>query len=241
MTRFDGRNHNQLRPVKITRDFLETAEGSALIECGKTRVICTASISTDKPGWLGNDSRGWITAEYGMLPKSCKTRVPRNKGDGRTAEIQRLVGRAMRAVVNLEKISDYSIWLDCDVLQADGGTRTASVTGACVALVDALKLLYDNGMIKSWPLRELVAATSVGIIGGECLLDLNYAEDSTAAVDMNFVGTQNGNFVEIQGTAERQPFTPLQHETMLGLARQGVAELIAIQQAALGPLPIYGA
>lgn len=233
MQRSDGRAFDALRPVTIQRNFLDTAEGSVLITCGRTKVICTAAVMEEKPSWLLKDPRGWITAEYGMLPKSCKTRIPRNKGDGRTAEIQRLVGRALRAAVNLELMPDFSIWVDCDVLQADGGTRTAAVTGACVALADAFRLLLNNGLISKWPMRELVAATSVGLVNGAPMLDLCYTEDSLADVDMNVVATASGLLVEIQGTAERHPFSLDQHHQLLSLAQQGVKELIALQQKVL--------
>jgi len=219
-----------MRPVKFTRHYNKYAEGSCLIEVGDTRVICTASIEERVPLFLRNTGSGWISAEYGMLPRACSTRNPRDTRDrssGRTSEIQRLVGRALRAAVDLKAIGERTIWLDCDVIQADGGTRTASVTGAYVALMDALTHLRKNGQITRLAMYEPMAAVSVGIIGGVPMLDLNYAEDSQAAVDMNVVMTASGKLIEIQGTAEHMPFTRSEMNALLSLAEKGTQELIA--------------
>ncbi|MBE7558891.1 ribonuclease PH [bacterium] len=238
MARPDGRLPHQLRPVKITRNFIEFAEGSALIEFGKTRVLCTASLEDRVPPWLVGSGTGWITGEYGMLPKSCRQRVPREstqgKVGGRTHEIQRLLGRCMRAVVDLGRIGQRTIWIDCDVLQADGGTRTASITGAAVALHDALTFMKENKLIDTWPMTGLVAAVSVGICDGVPVLDLSYREDSAASVDMNVVMTEAGKFIEIQGTAEGAPFTHEEHLRMLELAESGMRSLFLLQKKALG-------
>jgi ribonuclease PH len=236
--RNDGRQPDKLRPVTITRRYIKRAEGSVLIEVGDTRVICTASVENKVPPFLRNSGQGWITAEYGMLPRSTDSRMQREasrgKISGRTQEIQRLIGRSLRAVVDLTKIGERTIWLDCDVIQADGGTRTASITGACIALFDALTYMRKNNDINTMPLKDFVAATSVGIVNGQVLLDLNYHEDSKAQVDMNIVMTGSGKFVEIQGTAEDEPFSEEQMQTMMSLAKSGISELIQIQRSYLG-------
>jgi ribonuclease PH len=238
--RSDNRSPEQLRPVKITPDFITTAEGSALIEVGSTRVICTASIEEAVPQFMRNTGKGWISSEYSMLPRSTLTRTPRevSKGrqGGRTHEIQRLIGRSLRAVTDLEKLGERTIWIDCDVIQADGGTRTASITGAFVALGLALEKLVEAETLPAVALKDLVAAVSVGIVEGEILLDLCYEEDSRADVDMNFVMTASGKLVEVQATAEHQVFDDAQLAKMIGLARRGVQELIAKQQTLLGAL-----
>jgi len=217
----------------INRNYLKFAEGSCLIELGNTRVICSASVEDTVPPFLRNTGKGWITAEYGMLPRSCKTRIQRNKDSGRTYEIQRLVGRSMRAVTDMDRIGERTIWLDCDVLQGDGGTRTASITGAFIALVDALNTLKKSGVISEIPVRDFVAATSVGIVGGVLMLDLAYEEDSRADVDMNIVMTSAGEFIEIQGTAERVAFNKNEMMTMLALAQTGIEHLIGLQKQQL--------
>ena len=236
--RNDGRQADKLRPVKITRRFIKRVEGSVLIEVGDTRVICTASVENRVPPFLRNSNQGWITAEYGMLPRSTDTRMQREasrgKVSGRTFEIQRLIGRSLRSVVDLTKIKDRTIWIDCDVIQADGGTRTASITGACIALFDALTYMRKNKEINCMPLKDFIAATSVGIVNGKVLLDLNYLEDSKADVDMNVVMTGSGKFVEIQGTAEEEPFSAEQMQQMLAFAKGGIEELIKIQRSYLG-------
>jgi ribonuclease PH len=238
--RSDNRSPNQLRPVKITADFITTAEGSALIEVGNTRVICTASIEETVPTFLRNSGKGWISSEYAMIPRSTLTRTPRevSKGrqSGRTHEIQRLIGRSLRAVADLARLGERTIWIDCDVIQADGGTRTASITGAFVALGLALEKLVEAGTLPSVPLKDFVAAVSVGIVDGEVLLDLCYEEDSRADVDMNFVTTSSGKIVELQATAEHQVFDDDQLAKMMAFARQGVRELITQQQAVLSAI-----
>src|SRR5256885_7779461 len=232
-----------MRPVRITPDYIAMAEGSALIEVGHTRVICTASIEETVPGFLRNSGKGWITSEYGMLPRSTLTRTPResSKGrvGGRTHEIQRLIGRSLRAVTDLSRLGERTLWIDCDVFQADGGTRTASITGAFVALGLALEKLVEAGTLPAVPLKEFVAAVSVGIVDGEALLDLCYEEDSRADVDMNFVMTASGKMVELQATAEHQVFDDAQLAKMMAFARQGVQELIAQQQAMLSALTLH--
>jgi len=239
--RSDNRTADQLRPVKILADYISTAEGSVLIEVGNTRVICTASIEESVPQFMRNTGKGWITAEYSMLPRATLTRTPRevNKGrpSGRTHEIQRLIGRSLRAVTDLERLGERTIWIDCDVIQADGGTRTASITGAFVALGLAFEKLVEAGTLTS-PLRDFIAAVSVGIVDGEILLDLAYEEDSRADVDMNFVMTAGHKLVEVQATAEHQVFDQAQLDKMLTLARQGVQSLIAKQQGILGTLTL---
>jgi ribonuclease PH len=233
-----GRQPTQLRPVHIERGFTRHAEGSVLIECGDTRVLCTASIEESVPPFLRGSGRGWVTAEYGMLPRSTNTRnareAARGKQSGRTLEIQRLIGRALRAAVDLERLGERQITIDCDVLQADGGTRTASITGGFVALHDALSALRERRLLESMPIIDFVAAVSVGIHAGQPVLDLDYAEDSACDTDMNVVMTGSGGIVEVQGTAERVPFSPAELDQMLQLARQGIAELVAAQRAALG-------
>lgn len=238
--RSDNRAPDQMRPVKITPNFISTAEGSALIEVGNTRVICTASIDEAVPAWMRNSGKGWITSEYGMLPRSTLTRTAREaskgKPSGRTQEIQRLIGRSLRAVVDLKQLGERTVWIDCDVIQADGGTRTASITGAFVALGLALSRLVEAATLNTVPLRDFVAATSVGIVDGEILLDLAYEEDSRAEVDMNFVMTGSGKMIEVQATAEQVPFDDAQLLRMMELARKGVQELIAVQRAVLPAL-----
>src|SRR5438094_1251042 len=233
--RSDNRTPDQMRPVNIVPNYISTAEGSALIEVGNTRVICTASVEETVPAFLRNSGKGWITAEYGMLPRSTLTRSPRESArgrvGGRTHEIQRLIGRSLRAVTDLQRLGERSIFLDCDVIQADGGTRTASITGAFVALGLALEKLVEAGTLTAVPLRDFVAAVSVGIVDGEPLLDLCYEEDSRAHVDMNFVMTAGNKFVEIQATAENQVFDEVQLEAMIVLARQGLQSLLARQQS----------
>jgi ribonuclease PH len=241
--RSDNRSPDQLRPVKITADFITTAEGSALIEVGNTRVICTASIEEAVPQFMRNTGKGWISSEYSMLPRSTLTRTPREvtKGrqSGRTHEIQRLIGRSLRAVADLTRLGERTIWIDCDVIQADGGTRTASITGAFVALSLALQKLVDAATLPAVPLKDSVAAVSVGIVDGEILLDLCYEEDSRADVDMNFVMTAGGKMVEVQATAEHQVFDDAQLSKMLALARKGVQELMAKQAAVLSGLTAH--
>src|SRR5437588_11753547 len=240
--RSDNRVLNQLRPVKMIPDFITSAEGSVLIEIGNTRVICTASVEETVPSFLRNSGKGWVSAEYAMLPRSTLTRTPRdvNKGrpSGRTHEIQRLIGRSLRAVTDLERLGERTIWIDCDVIQADGGTRTASITGALVALGLALEKLVAAGTLTSVPLRDFVAAISVGIVDGEIMLDLSYEEDSRADVDMNFVMTAGHKMVELQATAEHKVFDDQQLAEMMRLARAGVADLISKQQAILSQLTL---
>ncbi len=229
-----------MRPVNIVPDYISTAEGSALIEVGNTRVICTASVEETVPAWMRNRGKGWVTSEYGMLPRSTLTRTAREaargKQSGRSQEIQRLIGRSMRAVVDLARLGERTIWLDCDVIQADGGTRTASITGAFVALGLAMGKLVEAGTLTAAPIRDFVAATSVGIVDGEILLDLNYEEDSRAEVDTNFVMTGAKKMVEVQATAEQHPFDDAQLKRMIELAKRGVESLIAKQQAVLSGL-----
>ena len=236
--RIDNRENNQLRPINFVRNFTKHAEGAVLVSYGDTKVLCTASIETQVPRWLKGTGKGWITAEYGMLPRATHERTQREaakgKQSGRTQEIQRLIGRSLRAMVDLEKLGENTIHIDCDVLQADGGTRTASITGAAVALVDALEKLQAAKKLKADPLVGLVAAVSVGIKNGEVLLDLNYSEDSSCDTDLNVVMTQKGEFIEIQGTAEEKPFTRAQVDEMLTIAEEGIKQLIAEQQAVLG-------
>ena len=235
--RIDNRRAEQMRPVRITTKYLMTAEGSALIEVGNTRVLCAASIEETVPQFLRGSGRGWVTAEYAMLPRATATRTPREvtKGhpSGRTQEIQRLIGRSLRSVVDMTALGDRTIIVDCDVLQADGGTRTAAITGAFVALVQSLKQLVQFGALKSLPIIDHVAATSVGIVGGVPVLDLCYEEDSNAEVDMNVVMTGEGRFVEMQATAEKTPFDDQQMAGLVDLARSGIRELVAIQKQTL--------
>jgi len=233
LLRADGRRRDQLRPVKITRNFIKHAEGSVLIEMGDTKVICTASIEEKVPPFLKGKGTGWVTAEYAMLPRATHDRSPREavkgKQGGRTLEIQRLVGRSLRAVTDMTQLGERSIWIDCDVIQADGGTRTASITGSFIALADAMAILKTRGLIKKRPLNDYLAAISVGKVGGEILVDLAYNEDSTAEVDLNLVMTGKGRLVEIQGTAEGKPFTLGQLDRMLAAAGEGVRTLTALQ------------
>jgi ribonuclease PH len=238
--RLDERDARALRPLKLTRNTLREVEGSVLIEVGHTKVICTATVQEDVPPFLRGKAQGWLTAEYGMLPRSSPVRIPREAGKGRTGrtqEIQRLIGRSLRAVTDLTKLGERTLLIDCDVLQADGGTRTASITGAYIALVDACRWLQAKGRLPQWPLAEPLAAVSVGYVDGELLLDLDYSEDSRADVDMNVVMTGSGQLVEVQGTAEKHPYTRETLDRMLDLATGGIQELIRAQQAALGPLP----
>jgi ribonuclease PH len=238
--RNDGRATDQLRPVTIHTNFTRHAEGSVLIEVGHTKVICTASVQEKVPPFLYRSGKGWVTAEYGMLPRATTDRVEREaakgKQSGRTMEIQRLIGRSLRAAVNTELMGERTVWLDCDVIQADGGTRTASITGAYVALVIALSRLYIDGNMQSWPINDYVAAVSVGMLGGAAHLDLDYSEDSKAGVDMNVVATDKHRFVELQGTAEGATFSEDEMAAMLALAKKGIGELIAKQKEVLDPI-----
>lgn len=238
--RLNDRAPHELRPTVLTPDFLLHAEGSVLIEVGRTRVICTASVEDRVPPFLRGSGKGWVTAEYGMLPRATSTRTTREasagKVGGRTMEIQRLIGRSMRAVVRLEELGERTVWVDCDVIQADGGTRTASITGAFVALVLALKRMKEQELVRAIPINDYVAATSVGIVGGMPMLDLAYEEDSKADVDMNIVKTGKGHFVEIQGTAESEPFSDTALSSLLELADRGITELIAKQREIVGPI-----
>src|SRR5712675_1988185 len=240
--RSDNRSPDQLRPVNIIPNFINTAEGAVLMELGNTRVICTASVEETVPQFMRNRGKGWISSEFSMLPRATLTRTSRevSKGrpSGRTHEIQRLIGRSLRAVTDLERLGERTIWIDCDVIQADGGTRTASITGAFVALGLALQRLIDAGTLTAAPIKDFVAAISVGIVDGEVLLDLNYEEDSRADVDMNFVMTAGNKIVELQATAEHQVFDDAQLAKMMSLARQGIQSLIAKQQGLLGTLAL---
>ena len=236
--RSSGRAAGELRPVRITRGYARHAEGSALIEFGDTRVLCTVSVDERVPPFLKGKGQGWLTAEYGMLPRSTGTRsereATRGRQGGRTLEIQRLIGRSLRAVIDLARLGERTLQIDCDVLQADGGTRTASITGAFVATYDALRLLRRRQLLTELPVRDFVAAVSVGMRDGGVLVDLDYAEDSTAEADANFVFTGSGGIVEVQGTAESEPFTREQLDAMIELARTGIATLTAIQRDSLG-------
>jgi ribonuclease PH len=238
--RSDNRAPDQMRPVNIVPDFIPTAEGSCLIEVGNTRVICTASIEETVPPFLRNSGKGWITSEYAMIPRATLTRTPRESAKGRiggrTHEIQRLIGRSMRAVADLQRLGERTLFVDCDVIQADGGTRTASITGAFVAVGLALEKLVEAGTLSAAPIRDFVAATSVGVVEGEVLLDLAYEEDSRAEVDMNLVMTGGKKMVEIQGTAEQHPFDDAQLKKMMDFGRRGIESLIAKQQAVLNKL-----
>ena len=238
--RIDQRSAGQMRPVKITSGFLLTAEGSVLIDVGNTRVLCAATVEDTVPQFLRNSGKGWVTAEYSMLPRSTVTRSPREvtkgRASGRTLEIQRLIGRSLRAVIAPEMLGERTVILDCDVLQADGGTRTASITGAFVAMVLAIRKLREYKAIKQNPVRDFVAATSVGIVNGQAVLDLNYEEDSRADVDMNIVATGAGKFVELQATSEKVPFDDGQLASLLALGRAGISELISMQKQVLGAL-----
>jgi ribonuclease PH len=233
--RLDGRGPDDLRPVRVTRDYLRHPEGSVLVEFGDTKVICTASIEEKVPPFLKGQGKGWVTAEYGMLPRSTNTRMSRERSgpSGRSQEIQRLVGRSLRAVVEMAKLGERTVWVDCDVIQADGGTRTAAITGSFIALADAIGTVVKSGALPGLPVRDCVAAISVGIVGGAPVLDLNYVEDSAAEVDMNVVMTGAGAFVEVQGTAEQTPFSRDRLTEMLALAEAGIGRLIRLQRRAL--------
>lgn len=236
--RHDGRGPDELRPIEVQRGYVEFAEGSVLYSSGKTRVLVNASIEDRVPDFIRGTGKGWVTAEYSMLPRATETRTPRevNKGrlGGRTQEIQRLIGRSLRAVCDMKKLGERTIWIDCDVLQADGGTRTASISGAYIALADACAKLVERGTLKGSPIKEEVAAISVGIIGGVPCLDLDYVEDSSAEVDMNIIMTGSERFIEVQGTAEGQPFDLDELHSMLDLGRKGVAEIVALQRSLVG-------
>ncbi len=238
MPRSNGRSFNQIREIKVTKNYIIHPHGSVLFQMGGTRVICSASIDNKVPSFLRDKGQGWVTAEYSMLPSSTNTRTTReaSKGklSGRTQEIQRLIGRSLRSIVDLEQLGERTVWIDCDVIQADGGTRCASITGAFIALMLAMKKLKKNGVIDKIPVRDYVAAISVGIVGGKNLLDLDYSEDSGADVDLNIIKTGSGGFVEIQGTAEREPFTDKQMNKMLALANKGISQLIATQKKMIG-------
>ena len=236
--RTDGRTPADLRPVKVTRGYLKFAEGSVLIEMGDTKVICAATVEERVPPFLTGKGKGWMTAEYAMLPRSSQRRIQREssagKVGGRTHEIQRLIGRSLRAVTDLSALGERTIYIDCDVIQADGGTRTASITGAYIAVYETLEALVKKGVISSMPVLDSVAAVSVGIVGGRALLDLNYDEDSTAEVDMNIIMTGSGKFVEVQGTAETEPFSKESLAELISLASKGISELASIQKNSLG-------
>ena len=238
--RSDGRKPTQMRPLKITPSYIKTADGSVLIEMGDTKVICTAKLEERVPQFLRNSGKGWITAEYGMLPGSSQTRIGRESArgrvGGRTHEIQRLIGRSLRAIADLKSLGERTIWIDCDVIQADGGTRTASITGAYVALAEATRSWLHRGVIGADPIKDSVAAVSSGVVDGKIHLDLCYEEDSRADVDMNFVMTGSGKFIEVQGTAETSPFTKKQMERMAEIAQQGIKELIKAQKKLIASL-----
>jgi len=233
MRRSDGRGQSELRNIKITRNYTKYAKGSVLIEMGNTKVICTASVDEKVPNFLRDTGKGWVTSEYSMLPSSTEDRIQRErfKVSGRTYEIQRLIGRSLRAVTDLELLGERSIYVDCDVIQADGGTRTASITGAFIALNDAISKLIKEGKIIKNPLKENIAAISVGIIGGKNMIDLNYSEDSSADVDMNVVMTESGKLVEVQGTSEKIPFSKKDLDGLLELAEKGIKQLIKKQKS----------
>ena len=237
MTRPSGRRPEQLRQVKITRNYTQHAEGSVLVEFGNTKVICNASVENSVPRFLRGKGQGWVTAEYGMLPRSTNSRMgreaARGKQSGRTQEIQRLIGRSLRAAVDLKQLGENTIYIDCDVIQADGGTRTAAISGGCVALVDAIRHLQREKLIKTDPLLHMIAAVSVGVYKGIPVLDLDYPEDSNAETDMNVVMDANGGYIEIQGTAEEAPFSGKALTEMLQLANQGIADLVRVQNMAL--------
>ena len=236
MKRAGGRSENELRKIKVTKDYIKHAEGSCLIEFGETRVVCTASIEDGVPPFLRNTGKGWVTAEYGMLPRSTNTRIQREKaaGSGRTMEIQRLIGRSLRSVVDMDKLQERTVKIDCDVIQADGGTRTAAITGGFIALALGLKNIKKQGLIEAVPLTDYVAAVSAGKFDGHLMLDLDYSEDSNADMDMNVVMLGKGNFVEIQGTAEKQAFSKGEMDKLLDLAKKGITELIAMQKKQVG-------
>ncbi|MDC1435905.1 ribonuclease PH [Gammaproteobacteria bacterium] len=237
MNRPSGRTADELRKIKITRNYTKHAEGSVLVEFGDTKVLCTASLETNVPRFLKGKGRGWVTAEYGMLPRSTGSRMDREaargKQSGRTQEIQRLIGRSLRAAVDMTKLGENTLKIDCDVIQADGGTRTASITGACVALVDALNVMQDKGLIKQMPLKQMIASVSVGIYQGVPVLDLDYLEDSAAETDMNVVMTSNGGFIEVQGTGEAGEFSADELSQLISLAQSGIVQLFSVQQEAL--------
>ena len=241
MTRNDGRSPDQLRPLQFERDFTEFAAGSVLVTCGKTKVLCTASVDEDVPRWMRGTGKGWVTAEYSLLPGSTAERVDREaargRQSGRTHEIQRLIGRSLRAVTDMVAMGELQVVLDCDVLQADGGTRTAAISGAYVALHDAFERLVQRGTLKAQPLTEACAAVSVGIVDAVSLLDLDYSEDSQAEVDMNIVMTSSGRFVEVQGTAEGLPFSRTELDDLLGLAEHGIAQILDAQAAVVAVPP----
>jgi len=230
MPRFDGRGNDKIRKVTITRNYIKYPEGSCLIELGNTKVICTASVEETVPPFLRNSGTGWVSAEYGMLPRSCGTRIPRGKDSGRTYEIQRLIGRSLRSVCDMKYLGERTIWLDCDVIQGDGSTRTAAITGSFIALVDALAKIKKEGKITKVPISDYIAATSVGILDGNLILDLCYEEDSKAEVDMNVIMTGKGEFIEVQGTAERKPFSKEKMDMMLDFAKKGIEELFSVQR-----------
>ncbi|MBE6452425.1 MAG: ribonuclease PH [Alphaproteobacteria bacterium] len=234
--RYNNRPNNALRNIELIPNFNPYAEGSCLVKYGNTHVICTASIEEKVPSWLKGQNQGWITAEYSMLPRSAQVRIPREskKPSGRTQEIQRLIGRSLRSVVDLTQLKDISICIDCDVIQADGGTRVASITGGFVALYQAIELLVSQKRLKTNPIKEFVAAVSCDIYNGEAILDVDYQEDSNSQVDMNFVMTESGKLVEIQGTAEGAPFDETQFQQMLNLGKEGIKQIISIQKQALG-------
>ena len=237
MQRNDGRKPDELRKIKVTKDYIKYAEGSCLIEFGNTKIITTASVEDGVPPFLRGKGQGWVTAEYGMIPRSCRTRVQReaSKGKlgGRTQEIQRLIGRSMRSVVDMSKLGERTVWMDCDVVQADGGTRCASITGSFIALALALEKLRKEKVIEAVSVSDYVAAVSVGIVDGKRMLDLDYDEDSNSEVDMNIIMTGGGRFIEIQGTAEKKPFTKPDMDHMLELAKKGIGELVGIQKKVL--------
>ena len=237
MTRPSGRRPEQLRPVRISRNYTKHAEGSVLVEFGDTKVICTASVDESVPRFLRGKGQGWVTAEYGMLPRSTNSRMDREaargKQGGRTQEIQRLIGRSLRSAVDLKKLGEVTITVDCDVIQADGGTRTASITGACVAMADAIAHISTRRKLKENPLQHLVASVSVGMFNGVAVLDLDYAEDANAETDMNVVMNEAGGFIEIQGTAEGAPFSEEEFAAMMALAKRGIADLVRVQKMAL--------
>lgn len=238
MVRFDGRANDELRKINIVRNYNKYAEGSVLVEFGDTRVICTASVEERVPPFLKGLGEGWVSCEYGMIPRSTHTRktrdISKGKLDGRTAEIQRLIGRALRSVVDLKSLGENTIWIDCDVIQADGGTRTASITGAFIALVDAVNVLCERNGITTYPIKNFVSAVSVGVLEEEVILDLCYEEDSKAIVDMNIVMTDTGKFIEIQGTGEEAPFSREELNKLLSIAEKGLMEIVEIQKSILG-------
>ena len=235
--RIDGRKNEQLRPVKVTRNYTKYAEGSVYIEVGDTKVLCNVSVEEKVPQFLKGSGEGWITAEYNMLPRSTGTRkvrdIARLKLDGRTMEIQRLIGRALRSVVDLKALGERTLWIDCDVIQADGGTRTTSISGAFIAMVDAINKIHKTKPFKVYPIRNFVAATSVGILNGEKILDLCYEEDSNAMVDMNIIMTDDGEFVEVQGTGEEKPFSRAELNELLDLGEKGIKQMIQVQKDSL--------